>query len=1055
MFRARAAVVSFAVLLCLLAFATTASAQSAIAGFVRDESGGALPGVTIEASSDALIEKSRSAVTDGAGNYRIGELRPGIYTIVFTLQGFQTVRQVKVELPAEFTLTANAEMKLGALEESIVVSGVGSTFVDVRSAARVQALTKDMIDNIPISRTIQTMGQLITGVTVSTGSPDVGGSNATEQSYMTVRGIPAAQNTVMVDGMVVNGLEASGAIQNYFNDAASEQVVFQSSDTTAANSGGGVQINMIPRSGGNRYSGDSQFIYRPGELAGDNLARHEPWGVANPPGSKFISDLTVAQGGPIKQDKLWFFATGRDNRVTNYVLNTFFDDGSRGYDDNYVKDLLGRLTWQAKSNLKVQGYFDKIWKFKGHEMGSNTDPETAAGRRDTPNYSTGSLKATWTPTGRLLIEGGYSVNNETRHTVSTGGVFPREIDSLSRQGQPTYQQNGWYSHVRHSADGASAVSSTLSDSDQFPIRDNFQASMSYVIGSHTIRGGIGWERGTFFHRNEVHGDIYAQNYDSYVQDPVTHNYTFIQPLSVTIANTPTISRERMKANMGIYAQDQWTLNRLTLNYGIRWEWLNSQVDPSTSPPGRFVPAREQPEVLDRPNWTDWAPRFSMVYDLFGNGRTALKYSVNRYNTAETTGLADNFNVMSLTSSTRQWTDLNGDDIAQGQRTWHADGTFTDCVYQTPGCEIYLSGPAGVNPITGLPQTQTALSPNFGIPAGIPVYTPYPRQYRIEHGIEVQHQITPRVGATFGWTRWDRFNNTKSVNQFRQAYDIDYRTVQFFNPIDGTPLPFLYYDITPAAQARQNATGAVTTVIEPKNKLFYDGWQTEVRVRPWAGAQITTGVFVERQRNRDCETSLPGMVVEPNSLQYCDDSDLLGDGSGITNPLIKHFKLNFSFPIFYGFTLGAFYQNLDQGALNRTFQYGRSNQRYPDGSAAYRDAAGNVAPAVPCPAGQAVCAVPGALSAPSFVATSGNITQALDIPSLNRDERLNQLDIKISRSFRVGRFTMAPTFEVFNAFNNDAILSRQSVAYMNTAGSYLRPNNIVKPRLWGFGYMFKW
>src|SRR5262245_43954707 len=368
MSRARAAVVVSTVLLCLLTYATVASAQSSIAGFVRDESGGALPGVTIEASSDVLIEKSKSTVTDNAGNFRIGDLRPGIYTIVFTLQGFQTIRQTKVELPAEFTLTTNVEMKLGTLEESIVVSGTGSTFVDVRSAARVQALTKDMIDNIPISRTIQTMGQLITGVTISTGSPDVGGSNATEQSYMTVRGIPAAQNTVMVDGMVVNGLEASGAIQNYFNDAASEQVVFQSSDTTAANSGGGVQINMIPRSGGNRYSGDSQFIYRPGELAGDNLSRHEPWGVANPPGSKFISDLTIAQGGPLKKDKLWFFGTGRDNRVTNYVLNTFFDDGSRGYDDNYVRDLLGRLTYQATSKLKVQGYFDKIWKFKGHEM---------------------------------------------------------------------------------------------------------------------------------------------------------------------------------------------------------------------------------------------------------------------------------------------------------------------------------------------------------------------------------------------------------------------------------------------------------------------------------------------------------------------------------------------------------------------------------------------------------------------------------------------------------------------------------------------------------------
>jgi hypothetical protein len=349
-----------------------------------------------------------------------------------------------------------------------------------------------------------------------------------------------------------------------------------------------------------------------------------------------------------------------------------------------------------------------------------------------------------------------------------------------------------------------------------------------------------------------------------------------------------------------------------------------------------------------------------------------------------------------------------------------------------------------------------------------VYTPFPRLYRIEHGLEVQHQITPRVGATFGWTRWDRYNNTKQVNQFRRSYEEDYRTVQFFNPITGEPLPFLYYDITAEASVRQSAAGAITTDLEPKNKLFYDGWQTEVRVRPWAGAQITTGVFLERQRNRDCETSKLGLFVDPNSLPYCNDSDLLGDGSGIKNPLIKHFKLNFSFPIFYGFTLGAFYQNLDQGSFNRTFNYGRTNQRYPNGDASitvgtsttnFRDAAGNIAPAVPCPAGQAVCAVPGALTAPLTVTTGGNINMNLDIPSLNRDERLSQLDLKISRSFRVGRFTMAPTFEVFNVFNNDAVLARgtnnANYVYFNTSGTYLRPTNIVKPRLWGFGYMFKW
>jgi len=131
------------------------------------------------------------------------------------------------------------------------------------------------------------------------------------------------------------------------------------------------------------------------------------------------------------------------------------------------------------------------------------------------------------------------------------------------------------------------------------------------------------------------------------------------------------------------------------------------------------------------------------------------------------------------------------------------------------------------------------------------------------------------------------------------------------------------------------------------------------------------------------------------------------------------------------------------------------QRYPDGTAAFKDAAGNIAPAVGCPVGQAVCPVPGAITGPSNLSTTGNVNLEIDIPGLNRDERLSQLDIKLSKTFRMGRYTMAPTFEVFNLFNGDTILTRASLAYMNTGGNYLRPSNILKPRIYGFGYLVKW
>src|SRR6266545_2758520 len=187
---------AFVLVVCAAFLPSVASAQSAITGVVRDTSGAVLPGVTVEASSDVLIEKSKTAMTGGNGQYRIVDLRPGTYVVLFTLTGFQTLKREGVELPAEFTSTVSVEMKIGAIEETIVVSAA-SPIVDVSSAAHVQVLDRESLDNIPTGRTIQGIGQVIVGVNLSL--PDVGGSRAAMQTYMSVHGQSAANNTIMVE----------------------------------------------------------------------------------------------------------------------------------------------------------------------------------------------------------------------------------------------------------------------------------------------------------------------------------------------------------------------------------------------------------------------------------------------------------------------------------------------------------------------------------------------------------------------------------------------------------------------------------------------------------------------------------------------------------------------------------------------------------------------------------------------------------------------------------------------------------------------------------------
>jgi hypothetical protein len=288
--------------ICILFVPNPGSAQSIIAGVVKDATGAVLPGVTVEASSDVLIEKTRSAVTDGQGQYRITALRPGAYVVTFTLTGFQTVKRENVDLPGEFTATVNAEMKIGAVAETIAVSGAAPT-VDVQSAAHIQTLDREAIDSIPTGRTIQGIGQIVVGINLSL--PDVGGSRAAMQTYMSVHGQSAANNTVMVDGMTVNGLESNGQVQSYFNDAMNQEMTYQTAGIAADVSAGGVRLNMIPKEGGNRFSGSSGLAFRPGKLQGNNLTpRLQTAGLTAGNSTEYISDFTAAEGGPLVKDTI-------------------------------------------------------------------------------------------------------------------------------------------------------------------------------------------------------------------------------------------------------------------------------------------------------------------------------------------------------------------------------------------------------------------------------------------------------------------------------------------------------------------------------------------------------------------------------------------------------------------------------------------------------------------------------------------------------------------------------------------------------------------------------
>src|SRR4051795_9963245 len=282
----------------LLVLPSLAYAQASITGVVKDTSGAVLPGVTVEAASPVLIEKMRSGITDSSGSYRIVDLRPGVYTLTFTLTGFSIVKRENIELPANFTMTINGDMRVGALEETLTVTGAAPT-VDVQSTTKAQVLNREALDAIPTGRTIQGMGQLITGVSLNI--PDVGGSRAMQQTYMSTHGLGASQTTVLVDGLLVNGLDGDGAVQNYFNSSMSQEMVYTTSGASADVSGGGVRLNMIPRDGGNRFSGSVFSGYQNLSFQSNNLTDSlRARGLKTTDGIGKLSNVEGAMGGPIR-----------------------------------------------------------------------------------------------------------------------------------------------------------------------------------------------------------------------------------------------------------------------------------------------------------------------------------------------------------------------------------------------------------------------------------------------------------------------------------------------------------------------------------------------------------------------------------------------------------------------------------------------------------------------------------------------------------------------------------------------------------------------------------
>jgi Carboxypeptidase regulatory-like domain/TonB-dependent Receptor Plug Domain len=951
-----------------------ASAQSAFSGIVRDTSGAVLPGVTVEASSPVLIEKTRAAVTDGEGRYTITDLRPGTYVVVFTLTGFNTFRRDGLELPANFNMQINADLRVGSLEESITVTG-DAPIVDVQSTQRTQVLNRDLLDALPSARNYSGLAALMPGVRMS--NTDVGGNQQMEQIYMTVHGSRQTDTTVQVDGLQLNSLMNDGQVQAYFSDAANAEVTYQTSGIGADVSGGGVRINMIPKEGGNRVSGSAFAGGTNGKWQSNNVSEElKAAGLAVGEKVDHISDYNFAIGGPIRQDRLWYFTTFRRIATNELVANNFYRSGEQGMEDQWIYNMLLRLTWQMTPKNKITAYYDRYPKFKGHEMGALTDPDTAAGRRDWLHaiYYTGSVKYTSTVTSRLLLEAGYSTNMEYLWIGYQPGIQKDRgsQDWFSQIGKneviaPGVAINpGWgtqYANWNGRTTPATAID---------PKKYVASASMSYVTGSHNVKGGFQWGFGSYVLEYDINGDL-TQRYNNGV------------PYEVLIWSTPVRSEEFLNGDMGFFIQDQWTIDRLTVNAGLRAERFRAQISDQDIAAGRFVPARHQDKVECMPCWLDWAPRFGVSYDLFGNARTALKGTINRYMAGQTLSYAQRYNPLRLQFETRSWNDANRDDVAQ----------------------------------------ETEIGPTNNLSFGLPVFARRPgpdgldREYDIETSLGIQHELFRGLSVSGSWFRRARHNELRTDN-LRVGLG-DYAPVQLLSPLDGEV--FTVYNLDPSKRAQLDQIDVNSTDSSLRSRL-YNGYEVGLSGR-LHGAQFFGGWTFDQLVDVQCDSvDNPNMYIGGTAyLDWCDQKAL-------DIPFRHEFKLSGSYTLPLDIQVNAAFQSY-AGPSRGTFWAISSTTTY--GAATGFNASNCVAP---CVLGARV--IPNLLTAPGAAAS---MTLALQAPGTDYYGRMNQLDLGFRKLFRFGRYQYSAQADIFNFTNNDYVKTET-----RTYGAALgRPTSNLQPR----------
>jgi hypothetical protein len=996
--------------LCLTLLPALVFAQASITGVVKDSSGAVLPGVTVEASSPALLEKVRTAVTDGNGVYLITELRPGPYKVTFTLTGFNTVVRDGINLTGAFTASVDGEMRVGALEETITVTGE-APIVDVSSTTRQRVMDQEAISTLPTGRNMFNLGVLIPGITISTGglaSQDVGGALGPETRALAAHGGRTEDQRFMMNGVslssMIGGGWGGGAIPNA---TGVQEIVFDTASVSADLATGGVRINFIAREGGNQYHGTLFGNFANGSMQSANV--DEALRLRNPLLSNAGKidknwDFNPGFGGPLKRDKVWFYASGRSQGAYLFAQGMYFN---RNHNDptkwTYEADTENpaslekqwldaqlRLTWQVHEKHKIGTTYTQQDFCACHDsISATTAPEAGFDRRF-PTQRVVLLDWTAPITSRILLEASgihrverwgnmhhqtkdFALDQAMIGVLDQGGPIP----NLNYRGRVGTYNNSW--------------------NDNFHYRFN----VSYITGSHAFKVGMNNAHG--YHDNTT----YVQNPLSYrfnstnpVRDSVTGNLSI--PNQITLRALPHTQKNHVDQDLGLFAQDKWTINRATISLGIRYDHHATTFPEQELGPTFFTPTRDiRFAAVKNLNYHDITPKSQFAYDVFGNGRTALKVSLNKYlQGLGTTGGLSNANPIAVlaTTSTRTWTDANAN-------------FRPDCnLFNQLAQDLRASG----GDFCGVGELR------FGQATPNTTYDPdllrgwNKRFYNWEFSTGVQQEILPRLGMDVSFFR--RSYGNFNVTDNRAVTAADYDTYSIVAPSDSR-LPnsggHTVEGLKNLKAAFEGMTDNYITLADNfgKRTEVWTGVDVNVNARLGNGLLVQGGTSTGRTAQNNCELleELPETGV--NDLPYCDERPaFLTQVKGAASYVIPRIDVS----------VAATFQYLPGPAINANWVINNT-------------------------------VVQPRLGRPM---TGANTTVNLIEPGTEYGPGLTQLDLRFAKIVRLGGTRTTINFDLYNATNSNTIVTHNNT-FSPTTTTWLQPQALVTARFFKFGVQFDW